>query len=76
VGFLCLVAACLAIGRRFAREGRPGWAAYSRVTGVLFLAGFAGIASGAGPTLGFVAAVVLAWAWLAAISVHYYRRQI
>src|SRR2546430_10313446 len=60
IGFSCLIAACFVIARRFATEGRPGWAAYSRVTGVVFLAGFAGIASGAGnagTVLAFVAAV-------------------
>src|SRR5262249_27887614 len=66
-GFLCMVAACLVIGRRFATEGRRGWAAFSRVTGVAFLAAFVGIASGAGNSatvLTFVAAVCLVWTWL------------
>ncbi len=77
VGFLCLIAACFVVGRRFASEGRRAWAAYSRLTGVLFFAGFAGIASGAPTTatvLGFVAAVLVAWSWIAAVSVHLYRR--
>ncbi|WP_433824788.1 DUF998 domain-containing protein [Actinoplanes sp. CA-015351] len=75
IGFLCLIAACLVLGSRFAREGRTGLAWFSRVTGVVFLAAFAGIASGShGPaTLAFVAAVVLSWIWLATVSVHYYR---
>ena len=77
IGFSCLIAACFVIARRFATEGRPGWAAYSRVTGVVFLAGFAGIASGAGnagTVLAFVAAVVLTWGWVSAVAVHLYRR--
>ncbi|GAA0372740.1 hypothetical protein GCM10009530_23710 [Microbispora corallina] len=77
VGFACLVAACLVIAARFSREGRRGWAAFSRVTGVAVLAAFAGIASGAGSpatVLSFTAAVVLAWAWVAALAVHLYRR--
>ncbi|MBB2948396.1 hypothetical protein FB565_008179 [Actinoplanes lutulentus] len=75
IGFLCLIAACLVLGSRFAREGHTGLAWFSRVTGVVFLAAFAGIASGShGPTtLAFVAAVLLAWTWLATVSVHYYR---
>ncbi len=70
IGFTCLVAACFVLARRFAGEGRRGWATYSRVTGVLFLAGFAGVASGAGSVLAFVAAVVLAWTWVSALAVH------
>ncbi|GLY65083.1 DUF998 domain-containing protein [Amycolatopsis taiwanensis] len=75
IGFLALIAACGVFARRFAKEGRRGWAVYSAVTGVLFLAGFAGIASGSGDvatTLAFTAAVLIAWSWLAALSVHLY----
>jgi hypothetical protein len=76
IGFGCLIAACVVVARRMSAEGRRGWAAYSWGTGVVFLAGFAGVASGAGSvatTLGFVAAVLLGWEWVAAVSVHYYR---
>lgn len=68
-GFLCLVAACFAVARRF-------WPWYSRATGVLFLLGFLGVASGSGSALvvlGFWLAVVIAWAWLAAVCVRLYR---
>jgi len=77
IGFACLIAACLVLARRFAAEGRRGWATSSRVIGVLFLAGFIGVAAGAGSTgtnLAFVAAVVLAWAWVSALAAHLYRR--
>jgi hypothetical membrane protein len=75
IGFLCVIAACLVLGSRFARASRTGLAWFSRVTGVAFLAAFAGIASGShGPTtLPFVAAVLLVWAWLATVSIHFYR---
>jgi len=75
VGFLCLIAACFVLASRFSRDGRRGLAWFSRITGVAFLAGFAGIASGShGPTtLAFVAAIVLVWAWLATVCVHFYR---
>ncbi|HEU4425371.1 MAG TPA: DUF998 domain-containing protein [Pilimelia sp.] len=75
IGFLCLIAACFVLASRFSRAGRRGWAWSSRITGVVFLAGFAGIASGShGPTtLAFVAAVLIVWAWLTAVSVHFYR---
>jgi hypothetical membrane protein len=77
IGFLCLIAACLVVARRLAAEGRRGWARFSRATGVGFLAGFAGVASGGGSAainLTFTAAVVLAWAWVSALAVHLYRR--
>jgi hypothetical protein len=75
LGFLGLIAGCLVLGSRFADAGRTGLAWFSRVTGVAFLAGFAGIASGShGPTtLAFVAATLLVWAWLATVCIHFYR---
>jgi hypothetical protein len=75
VGFLCLIAACLMLGSRFARSGRTGLAWFSRFAGVGFLAGFAGVASGShGPTtLAFVAAVGLVWAWFTTVCVVLYR---
>jgi len=76
IGFLCVIAACFAYARRCAREGRRGWAAYSRATGTVFLLGFAGIASGSSApalTLGFVAAVLVIWAWMSAVCVTLYR---
>jgi hypothetical protein len=75
VGFLCLIVACFVLGGRLSRAGQRGLARFSRITGVAFLAAFAGIASGShGPTtLAFVAAVVTVCGWLAAISVHYHR---
>jgi hypothetical membrane protein len=77
VGFLAFTAACLVLGRRFARAGQSGLAWFSRATGVAFLAAFAGIASGShGPTtLAFLAAVALAWAWLAVVCVVFYRSE-
>jgi hypothetical protein len=76
VGFLCVVAAAFVLARTFARQGRRGLAWYSRLSGGLFLGGFVGIASGnSAPalTLGFVAAVVVIWTWLAVVSVRLYR---
>jgi hypothetical protein len=76
VGFAGLVVACLTAARWFARTHQPRWAAYSRVTGWLFLAAFAGIAAGAGhpvANLAFTVAVILGCAWVSAISLHLYR---
>ena len=74
-GFLCLIAACVILGGRFAHTGERGLAWFSRVTAVVFLAGFAGIASGShGPTtLAFVAAVLTVCAWLTTVSIHTYK---
>jgi hypothetical protein len=75
LGFLCLIAACFVLAGRYARAGDRGLAWFSRITGVVFLAGFAGIASGShGPTtLAFVAAVLTVCAWLTTISIHHYQ---
>ena len=67
IGFLALIAACLVMARRFRAQGEGGWATYSALTGVAFLAGFVGIASGnQSPSinLAFGAAVLLAWTWI------------
>ena len=71
IGFFALIAACVVLARRFATLQRPGWATFSLATGVLFLAAFAGIASGSkNPVIipAFTAAVVLTWTWLSALS--------
>lgn len=78
LGFVCLIAATLVIARSFARDGRSAWAWYSRATGAAFLAGFVGIATGSNHPaviLGFWAAVIIAYGWLAALSLHLYRRE-
>ncbi len=78
VGFLALIVAMFVLGRRFLNEGRGKRAAFTVATGIFFLAGFGGIASGS-PTvatnLAFTAAVVLMWTWVTATSAHLYRDQ-
>lgn len=76
IGFTCAAVACFAMARRYAVEGRLGWARYSRATGVVFLAGFAAVASGGGSSaanLAFTAAVILVFAWTTAVSLELYR---
>lgn len=76
IGFLALIAACLVFARRFTMRGQRGWAAYSRATGALYLAAFVGIAAGSNSPgtvmtaviLAFSVAVVLGWAWVAALA--------
>jgi hypothetical protein len=56
--------------------GEKSWSLLSAVTGMVFLAGFAGVASGQGnpvTIVGFTVAVVLAWAWMTAVSLKAYR---
>ena len=71
IGFLGLIAGCFVFARRFAALKQHGWAAYSVITGVLFLGAFFGIASGSKQSavvLAFYAAVVLGWAWISVIA--------
>jgi hypothetical protein len=75
VGFLGLIAACVAFARRFLSLGQRGWATCSLLTGVFYLAAFFGVAAGStqGATtlavvnVAFSVAVVLGWAWISAI---------
>ena len=76
LGFAALIGSCGVFSRRFAAGRQTGWRAYSVVTGLVFLAGFVGVASGSGNSwtvLGFWIAVVLAWSWITAISLRYQR---
>ena len=77
LGFLGLIAACLVLAWQFRGRGQPGWAWFSLITGALFLAAFAGIATGSASSaavLAFTGAVILAWVWLALVSVHLYKQ--
>jgi hypothetical membrane protein len=77
IGFIAVIAACFVAGRYFARAGRRGLAIDSRITGVAFLASFAGVTTGSSSpaiVLPFYAAVAAVFAWLAVVSVHLYRR--
>ena len=77
LGFLGLITACLMLAWQFRGQRQPGWAVFSLVTGLLFLAAFAGIATGSTSSavvLAFTGAVILAWVWLALISVQLYQR--
>ena len=77
VGFIALIAACFVIARYFSSQRRRGMAWYSRGTGLIFLSGFAGVASGSTSSavvLSCYAAVLAAFAWIAVVAVHLYRR--
>lgn len=77
IGFIALIVACFVIARYFSREGRRGMAIYSRITGVVFGAGFAGVTTGSSSSaivLPFYAAVLAAFTWIAIVAVNLYRR--
>jgi hypothetical protein len=76
VGFTGLIAACLVMATHYRSTGRTGWARYSTITGVLFFGAFAGLMAGAGKPITIIAfgvAVILGWAWIAAISANHRR---
>src|SRR5262249_15959382 len=77
IGFIALTAACFVLARYSSRGRRRGLAISSRVTGLAFLAAFAGVTTGSDSSaivLPFYAGVLVAWIWIAVISVHLYRR--
>jgi hypothetical protein len=77
IGFSALIVACFVFARSFSRERHRGLAIYSRLTGLAFLAAFAGVSTGSSSSaivLPFYAGVLLAWIWIAVTSVHRYRR--
>jgi len=77
IGFTSLIAACFVVARYLSRQGRRGMAIYSRATGVVFAAAFAGVTTGSSSSaivLPFYATVLAAFTWLAIVSVHLYRR--
>ena len=78
IGFLGLITACLILAWQFRGQRQLNWTIFSLITGVLFFAAFAGIATGGAASnaavLAFTAAVILAWTWLALVSAHLYHR--
>ena len=76
VGFLALIVSCFVFARGFTRLGQSGWAIFSAITGAVFFAAYASIASGSQATgvvqsvvtLLFYAAVVLAWIWISMLA--------
>jgi hypothetical protein len=75
IGFTCLAIACFILGSRYSAEGRRGWAAFCRLTGAVFLVGFAMVASSGGnraANLAFVAAIILVWTWMTCVAVDRY----
>lgn len=73
IGFLAMIAACFVLARHLPAGG---WRIATRTVGVLFLAGFAGVASGGGSAalnIAFTVAIVIVWTWLALAARHLYK---
>lgn len=78
VVFGALVGACGALGRRFAKSGHPGWAAYSALSGLLVVMGIRLFGRGFDGAKGFVdvggliqrVTIAIGWGWLAVVAVH------
>jgi hypothetical protein len=77
IGFIAMITACFVVARYLSRTRHRGLAVYSRITGVAFLAAFAGVTTGSSSpavVLPFYAAVTAVFTWLAIVCVHLYRR--
>jgi hypothetical protein len=77
IAFIAVIAACFVVARYLARAGHRGLTIYSRITGLVFLAAFAGVTTGSTSpaiVLPFYAAVTAVFSWLAVVCVHLYRR--
>ena len=76
VGFAALIAASFVLARYFARHGQRGMGIYSRITGVVFLAAFAGVTTGsdaAAIVLPFYVAVLAVFTWMAIVAIRLYQ---
>jgi len=81
VVFGALAGACSALARRFETMGRPGWAAYSALTGLLVAGGVGLFGRGFGGAKGLVdlagliqrGTIVIGWGWLTLAAVHLLR---
>jgi len=80
IGFLALIVAVFLLARHFRQAGQRAWAMASTATGALFLAAnVSGITLGArhqvACNLTLTVGIVVAWAWLSALSAHLHATQ-
>jgi hypothetical protein len=73
LAYVALIAACFVFARRFAADGRRGWAWYSLATGAVFLAAW--LALFAWPerdvvTLAYAAAALHSFGWVSLMAAH------
>ena len=72
IGFIGLIVACFVVARRFGRDNERGWSRFSLITGIVYILGLVGLATGSGTAvvnLGFTVAVIVGWAWLTLLMV-------
>lgn len=72
LGFTGLIVACFVVARRFGRDNERGWSRFSLITGIVYILGLVGLATGSGTAvvnLGFTVAVIVGWAWLTLLMV-------
>jgi hypothetical protein len=77
VGFTCVAVACFVASRRYAGEGRRGWARFSKATGTVFLVTFGALAAGGGHSVTIVAftgAILLVCTWMSLVAIEARRR--
>ena len=73
IAFLALIAACFVFARRFTATGRRGWAAFSTVTGGLFLVTWSllfALQGARAVNIAFAVAIALALAWTSLLAAH------
>jgi Protein of unknown function (DUF998) len=79
IGFIGLIVACFVLARRFGRDNERGWSRFSLITGIVYILGLLGLATGSGTAvvnLGFTVAVIVGWAWLTLLMVRTRREEI
>jgi len=79
LGFLAFIMACFVIARRLSVQGAQNWAVCTWITGVVFLAGFLGIASGSASAnplviVGLLLAGGVGWLWISSLCTRLYRQ--
>ncbi len=67
LGFGSLIALFVVLAKRFAADGRPGWAWYSVASGLAFLA-LGGLGMGVGDFRIMTVGVVAGWGWASAVA--------
>jgi len=81
LGFAGLVAACFVFSGYFARRGKIGWAAYSAVSGIVFVVAFVLASAGFSQVESLVniagliqrIQITTAWVWLTLLAIHLLR---
>ncbi|WP_371783912.1 DUF998 domain-containing protein [Streptosporangium subroseum] len=69
IGFTALIVACFVLGRHFSRTGRPGFAAASRLSGLVFALGDGWAMSGGyAGSLTLCVGAITAMAWVAVVA--------